>query len=702
MSDAPILPALEALPKARRLQSGGWVACCPAHDDRTPSLAWTVAAEDGRVLLTCHAGCTAEAVAVALGRTLADLFEPSPGVRIVADKPAPGPRTRARRFACTDADGRRWTHVRHEDADGRKVGPMPWEPAGAKVARMHPYGSGDLATAPDPVVMVEGEATAEAVRAAGFAAVGTFGIDYHPDPDALAPLTGRTVVLWPDADADPAKGRAHMLDMAARLRSIAGSLRWVEPPAGLFSGWDAADAGEDRVRELVANAGDVPHLADPPAFAEPEDRGAAVLSELGTTEYVEDLIRPGRIVVWAAEEGAGKSYTVDGELGIRVAVAGGALAGTWPILERGPVLVLSEMHADDDYAREASILEALELERQALTGRYYRLPLMTAAGGPPVLTVAAWREWVTGWLRDRGALLLIVDTATGATQVDPWGSAIQAVYRDLRAMLEAYPRLAVVLVLHLKKPQGRGDRRISDVLGEWGRWCDVIMLQEADGTARTKLATYKRIRRQRRIVATRADGLLVDPVDLDAATGAKVKPDAVLAAIEAAPGLTFAELGAALGVSHKTAKRYVAQLGEAVDAIPGTARSGPGAAARLYPVGTSGQIGTGTGVPMAVPITEAMAVGVWTSGHPPYRGVQSCPDPMDAGAVSDDDEGPEGTDVLEPLAPVIAPEPPGLFALASEPPCFADADDYRAHASDHYRDGAGWGCRLCETAGVSA
>ena len=84
-----------------------------------------------------------------------------------------------------------------------------------------PYGSSD-ATAPDPVVIVEGEATAEAVRSAGIAAVGTFGIDYHPDPDALAPLAGRAVVLWPDADADPAKGRAHMLDMAARLRGIVG------------------------------------------------------------------------------------------------------------------------------------------------------------------------------------------------------------------------------------------------------------------------------------------------------------------------------------------------------------------------------------------------------------------------------------------------------------------------------------------------
>lgn len=33
-----------------------WVACCPAHDDRRPSLSLTDT-DDGRVLVHCHAGC---------------------------------------------------------------------------------------------------------------------------------------------------------------------------------------------------------------------------------------------------------------------------------------------------------------------------------------------------------------------------------------------------------------------------------------------------------------------------------------------------------------------------------------------------------------------------------------------------------------------------------------------------------------------
>ena len=239
-------------------------------------------------------------------------------------------------------------------------------------------------------------------------------------------------------------------------------------------------------------------------WPEPEDRGTAVKSVLGDIEYVDDLIRPGRIVVVAAEEGAGKSYAIGGELGIRVAVAGGSFAGTWLVRETGPVLYMSEMHADDDYGRETTVLASLELERPALAGRYYRLPLMTAAGGRPALTVPEWRAWVTGWLRDHGALLLIVDTATGATQVDPWGREIQAVYAGLRVMLAEYPNLAIVLLIHLKKPQGRGERRISDVLGEWGRWCDVVVIMENDGDTRTKVTVRKRVRHERRIVVTKA------------------------------------------------------------------------------------------------------------------------------------------------------------------------------------------------------
>jgi hypothetical protein len=206
--------------------------------------------------------------------------------------------------------------------------------------------------------------------------------------------------------------------------------------------------------------------------------------------------------------------------------------------------------------------------------------------------VPEWRAWVTGWLRDRGALLLIVDTATGATQVDPWGREIQSVYAALRVMLAEYPDLAIVLLIHLKKPQGRGERRISDVLGEWGRWCDVVILMENDGggLTRARLTVRKRVRHERRIVVTKSGGLLIDPQDLDETKGTKVPAEKVLAAIAGAPGITYVELGTALGVSKDTASNYVKALADRLLTVPGAAGSGPGARVRVYPIAESPNI----------------------------------------------------------------------------------------------------------------
>jgi putative DNA primase/helicase len=48
-----------------RRASRGWIARCPAHDDRVPSLS-IAAADDGNVLVRCHAGCDQERVIAAL------------------------------------------------------------------------------------------------------------------------------------------------------------------------------------------------------------------------------------------------------------------------------------------------------------------------------------------------------------------------------------------------------------------------------------------------------------------------------------------------------------------------------------------------------------------------------------------------------------------------------------------------------------
>jgi hypothetical protein len=69
---APVGLVLDRLAGVRRSGSG-WVARCPAHDDRRPSLS-IAEGEDGRVLLYCHAGCATRDVVAAMGLRMADLF----------------------------------------------------------------------------------------------------------------------------------------------------------------------------------------------------------------------------------------------------------------------------------------------------------------------------------------------------------------------------------------------------------------------------------------------------------------------------------------------------------------------------------------------------------------------------------------------------------------------------------------------------
>lgn len=56
-------------------RNNSWTARCPAHADRSPSLA-VRQAEDGRVLLHCFGGCETESVLSAVGMSMSDLFPP--------------------------------------------------------------------------------------------------------------------------------------------------------------------------------------------------------------------------------------------------------------------------------------------------------------------------------------------------------------------------------------------------------------------------------------------------------------------------------------------------------------------------------------------------------------------------------------------------------------------------------------------------
>jgi hypothetical protein len=72
---------LGRLDRDRRVGDGRWVARCPAHEDRSPSLSIREL-NDGRVLVHDFGGCSTEAVLGALGLRLENLVPP----KLTADR----------------------------------------------------------------------------------------------------------------------------------------------------------------------------------------------------------------------------------------------------------------------------------------------------------------------------------------------------------------------------------------------------------------------------------------------------------------------------------------------------------------------------------------------------------------------------------------------------------------------------------------
>ena len=64
---------LSRLAGVKKTGAGTWIARCPAHTDRSPSLSIRQA-DDGRVLLHCFAECSTADVLAAVGMTFADVM----------------------------------------------------------------------------------------------------------------------------------------------------------------------------------------------------------------------------------------------------------------------------------------------------------------------------------------------------------------------------------------------------------------------------------------------------------------------------------------------------------------------------------------------------------------------------------------------------------------------------------------------------
>jgi hypothetical protein len=68
---------LNRLDKVKNIGTGKWIALCPAHNDKKPSLAVKLA-DDDKILLKCWCGCDVQSIVSSIGLTLSDLMPEKP------------------------------------------------------------------------------------------------------------------------------------------------------------------------------------------------------------------------------------------------------------------------------------------------------------------------------------------------------------------------------------------------------------------------------------------------------------------------------------------------------------------------------------------------------------------------------------------------------------------------------------------------
>jgi putative DNA primase/helicase len=223
--------------QARRTGST-WMAKCPAHEDRNPSLA--IREKDGKVLFHCHAGCSQRDVLNALKAR--DIWEPEqkqPKRRITAE------------YGYTDEDGRLlYQVIRFAPKDFRQrrpdgYGGWVWK----KGERQVLYRLREVLEAPI-VFVAEGEKDVETLRNQGFVATTNSGGAKAPWlPEFTETLRGREVILVPDND-QPGWQRAYII--ARALLHHVSRLRVFDLPDGIkdISDWFSAGHSES---ELIAD-----------------------------------------------------------------------------------------------------------------------------------------------------------------------------------------------------------------------------------------------------------------------------------------------------------------------------------------------------------------------------------------------------------------------------------------------------------------
>ena len=289
-----LLARLSGVKKSR----DGWMARCPAHDDKNPSLS-VKRGDDGQAVVHCFAGCTPDAIVSAIGWQLADLFPSNDGSSPAPRRKVGSERKPTRTYATPDdvvdsllqtpelhggkvtrhnytesfivlrfdlPGGKSFRPIHRTDS-GWVIGDPPGKLPLYRVAELPPDG---------PVSIVEGEKDCDAAWSLGLPTVTSAHGSKAADKTGWAQLAGRDVVILPDNDdagqhyADTVAGILHALGCKVKIVVLPGLpkgggianfiadrdsrddddlRRMVEAIADETPSWQPAQAGDETVAE---------------------------------------------------------------------------------------------------------------------------------------------------------------------------------------------------------------------------------------------------------------------------------------------------------------------------------------------------------------------------------------------------------------------------------------------------------------------
>ncbi|MGE3809059.1 MAG: AAA family ATPase [Gemmataceae bacterium] len=460
----PLELILALLPDAKK-SGAGWSACCPAHDDRQPSLS-IAEGEDGRVLLKCHAGCSLEAICEAMGLEPTDLFVASTSTVLPAGREKQEYRGQANgqegngkpqivaTYDYWDERGELlFQVVRYDPKDFRQRRPKPgggwvWSVKGARVV---PYRLPELLARPDePVFVVEGEKDVDNLARIGVLATCNAGGAGKWTAEHAAFLAGRRVNATRDNDDS---GLRHIEQVAHSLHGHAEWVRIVDlpglPAKGDVSDWIAAGGTKEELMPLAESS---------PIWAPATSESGPVLTCLADVEprpiswLWPQRIPMGRISLLVGRPGEGKSFlTTD--------MAARVTTGTpWPDgseCPQGSVILISAEDDPGDTIRPRLDAHYADLRRVHLLSAVVRFD---SEGRYERMVTLADLDAIEAALERLPDCKLII--------VDPVGSFLGGrtdAHRDneVRAVLAPIAKLAekrgpaVLVVAHRRKSPGR-------------------------------------------------------------------------------------------------------------------------------------------------------------------------------------------------------------------------------------------------------